>query len=112
MIPPLIDRATALLHSNIDVDDGGLVNQKILEASAIVLKHIKLTEFPDAWADDPDASPVQYTVPWDIQAATLWVFGTLWEIREGSNPEKYREITPLSDGVKDLLRGYRDPTLA
>lgn len=112
MIPPLIDRATALLHSNIDVEDNGLVNQKILEASAIVMKHLKISEFPDAWADDADASPIQWTVPFEIQAATLLVFGTLWEIREGSNPEKYREINPLSEGVLALLVGHRDPSMA
>lgn len=112
MIPALIDTAMAISQVNADVYDSALVTQKVLEASAIVMRHIKLAEFPDEWSDDLDASPVQYTVPFEIQAATLLVFGTLWQFREGSSPSSFREVDVLSPAVVGLLRAHRDPTLA
>jgi hypothetical protein len=61
-------------------------------ASGIVLKHVKRLD--DPWdADD---------APSNVKAATLIVARNLWD----------EEEEPLSDPVRNLLVGYRDPTLA
>ena len=105
MIPPLITVDYAVKQANLDVYDAGLVMQKVMEASGIVMKHCKLEEFPDEWAEDETASPVQYLVPFDIQAATFLLFGELWQNRESGAYEP-------SENWKRLLRGHRHPTMA
>lgn len=114
MIIELIDFDTALAQVNEDlrVVNSSHIHQKIFEASSVVMKYLKLTEVPESWSDDPDASPIVYTVPFDIQCATALIFGTLWQYREGSNPSSFREMDPLSPAVISLLTGYRDPTMA
>lgn len=76
------------------------VTNKLNDASAIVLMHIK----------DPDneAALDENTTPGDIQAATLIILSDLWEHRAGSKDED----VGISFIVKELLRGHRDPTLA
>ena len=101
----LIDAHDAVKHLNLDVYDAALLNQKILEASAAVMKHMKLEEMPEAWADDPDASPLVYTVPFDIQCSTFFLLGELWQNRESGTYDP-------SEKWKTFLVGYRDPTLA
>lgn len=74
------------------------IEEKVNEASAIVLDYLKVSE---------DAYEIG-EVPYLVQSATKLVIGALLENREGnaSGPE------PLSQAVKDLLHRYRDPALA
>jgi len=107
-LTPLLTPDQAIAHIRLDSDlvDDAQIQQAIDMATAIVMKHIKLTEFPDEWADDLDASPIVYTVPFDIQAAALLVLGELWQNAEASSADV------LSPTVCDLLDGYRDPSMA
>lgn len=86
--------------ADLDIPHIEEVMEKIEDASAIVLKHIK----------DPDneAELTPETTPGDIQAATLLVLSDLWEHRAGSKDED----VVLSTAVLNILRGHRDPTLA
>lgn len=106
MNPPLIDISDAIAQINAnDVAEASDVTFKVMQASAAVMTHLKLDEFPEDWIEDEDASPVTYIVPYDIQAATLLLFGELWENREASNYQ-------ASENWKKLLVGHRDPSMA
>jgi hypothetical protein len=87
-------RHLQILHDDMDEE----IEEKVNEASAIVLDYLKVAE--DAYEVD--------AVPYLVQSATKLVLGALCENREGnaSGPE------PLSQAVKDLLHRYRDPALA
>jgi hypothetical protein len=74
------------------------VRQKMEEASAIVLKHIKAAE--PVWTPE--------TAPYDIKAAVKLVLYDLYYLPSGAGEEE----SVLSPTVINLLRGYRDPTLA
>lgn len=80
------------------------IQAMIYQASAIVMKHLKLTSLPDAWLQT-NGSPSLFDVPDDIQTATMLVIGNLEKYRDG-------EKDPLTAGVKSLLNGHRDPSLA
>lgn len=105
MIFELVTLEEAKSHQRIDdsADDQD-VDRKIRMASAIAMQFMKRTEMPEDWIDT--YSPPVYDIPFDIQAATLLMFGELWENREGSISNV------LSDAVKALLWPYRDPTMA
>lgn len=105
MIPPLITIADMKAHANLDRFDVAALELKIMQASAMVMKHIKLSEFPVSWSNDPDASPINYDVPFDIQASVMLLTAELWEHREAS------DYAP-SENWKRMLVGYRDPTMA
>lgn len=107
MIIELIDFDTALAQVNEDlrVVNASHIHQKIFEASAAVMKHMKLTEVPDSWNEDEHLSPPVYVVPFDIQAATALLFADLWQNRESTNYDP-------KEHWKSLLTGYRDPTMA
>lgn len=94
-----VERAKAheyITHSAFDAE----IAAKVAEASDIVLDYIGDRANVAAWDET--------TTPGVISAATLLVFGALWEGREGGadSPE------PISETVQRLLRRYRDPPLA
>lgn len=80
------------------------VQAKVTAASAIVMNHVKLAAPPEHWRNG--SSPETYDIPADIQAATLLVFGDLFEYREATN------ANPISPAVEALLSHYRDPSMA
>lgn len=102
--------ASALLHLRLieDEDSDDLeyldeydsVVEKLAQASAIVSKHVKDVDESLDWDAD--------TTPADVQAAVLLVLSDLWEHRAGSGSSN----VVLSQTVRDLLVGYRDPTMA
>ncbi len=101
----LIDLADAKAHLHItntasDVD----IEAKILQASAIVMQHCKLSVIPNDWI--VNSSPIEYQIPYDIQAAVYLETAELFMNREGS------ASGVLSEGIQNLLRAYRTPTLA
>jgi hypothetical protein len=102
----LISMADAVQHLNLDFYDVALLELKIMEASSIVLKRLKLSTFPDAWADDLAASPILYTVPYDIHACAIGILGILWLNRETDASQDIEKWLQL------FLTGHRDPTLA
>jgi hypothetical protein len=82
------------------------IQDKIYQASSIILDYLKLDEPPIAWYDHtttglepPDEMPRL------VEAATLLVLSELHSKRETASD-------PLSKSVKDLLRRLRDPALA
>jgi len=86
-----------------DFDEADL-HKKIAQASAIVLNHLKIDTLPDEGIpSDPPTGPAKGDA---IEAAALLVLGELWEQRESTGAE------PLSEGVRNLLIGLRDPSLA
>lgn len=96
----LITLAEAKAHLGLEGfdDRDAMVTQKMEEASAIVLKHIKATE--PVW----DAT----SAPYDIKAAVKFVLYDLYYHPEGSNDDD----AVLSRTVIDLLRSYRMPSIA
>ncbi len=88
------------LGSSRDVD----IQEKLDEASDIVLDYLKLDGVPDEWL--ASASPVEYDIPGVIQSATLLVLSELFENREASTSD------PITDAVARLLMRKRDPALA
>jgi len=126
VIPVLVSLETAKLHLRVtDPAAEPDVKSKLISASAIVAKHCKLTEVPQAWIetnpDDPtstdliaidvDESPPESPpgqfyarVPGNIQAAILLVLGDLYRNRESGDA--------TSDRWQGLLEGFRDPTMA
>lgn len=96
----LITLTEAKAHLGLDgfTDRDAAVTQKMEEASAIVLKHIKATE--PVWTDA--------TAPYDIKAAVKFVLYDLYYHPEGSNDDD----AVLSRTVIDLLRSYRMPSIA
>ena len=91
-----LESAKDHLRVDHDLDDGDIQN-KIMEASAIVIDYLKLIEIPESW--DPVA-------PEHIQAATKLILGELYRNRESSTADV------LSVAVKSLLHRSRDPALA
>jgi hypothetical protein len=79
-------------------DRDAIVTQKMEEASAIVLKHVK--------AKDPVWTVAD--VPFDVKAAVKLVLYDLYYLPGGAGEPD----SVLSQTVLNLLRGYRDPTLA
>jgi hypothetical protein len=106
MIDPLVDPEVAKAHLKLDYDPVELIT-KLQQASSIVLRHMKLEDWPDDWIleTSPESSPAAYEVPGDIQAATLLVLGELFLNREGVGD-------PLSKTVVTLLGGRRTPSMA
>jgi hypothetical protein len=80
-------------------EDAVEVEFKAKHATAIVLNYVT----------DPDGNTwTAETVPGAVQASVLLVLSDLWEHRAGSADEDVF----LSKSVQNLLRTYRDPTLA
>lgn len=79
-------------------DRDAIVLQKIEEASAIVLKHVKAKD--PVWTVE--------TTPYDVKAAVKLVLYDLYYLPGGAGEDD----SVLSSTVLNLLRGYRDPTLA
>lgn len=105
MIPRLVSLAQAKQHLRIDADvtdHDTDVEMKILQASAILMRHYKRDSIPAEWL--LNTSPLTYEIPYDIQAATLLILGELYFNREASN------VNALSPAVKALIP--RMPTLA
>lgn len=96
----LITLTEAKAHLGLDGinDRDPVVTQKIEEASAIVLTHIKATA--DQWTDQ--------TAPADIKAATKFVLYDLYYHPEGSQTDD----SVLSATVISILRHYRMPSIA
>jgi hypothetical protein len=105
----LIRLDDAKVHLNLDVCNDSDLLLKVEQASAIVMKELKISEFPAEWVIE-GSSPAKYEVPADVQAATFLVLGDLWAMREGSVEQK--DFNPVSSAVRGLLGGHRDPTLA
>lgn len=101
----LVDLATAQAHlRDDDPANAADIQNKIYQASAIVLSHLKIDAIPDEW--QASSSPVGPGMIHKIEAAKLLVLGELYENREASISK------PLSEGVMNLLIGLRDPALA
>lgn len=102
-----VDEAKIHQHLNLmlpaDVDDD--VVQKVHAASEIVMDYLKLATPPTSW-QNVGTSPITYNIPFKIRAATLLVFGELWENRESAI------ANPLSPAVEALLHRLRDPAMA
>lgn len=103
----LLDLDEVKRHLHI-LDDDDFHNDdlelKIRQASAVVMQHIKLSAIPESWITNH--SPETVELPWDVHAATMLMVGELFLNRESAS------ANVLSDTCKDLLRAYRDPTLA
>lgn len=74
-------------------DEDDLITAQAEAASDIVTDYIDRAEL--VWTAD--------TVPPLVKAAVLLVLGSLFHEREGAT---------ISDGVKSILRRYRDPALS
>ncbi len=98
-----LDAAKAHLHIR-NTDSDADIEAKILQASAIVMTHCKLATIPNDWI--VNSSPIEYQIPYDIQAAVYLETAELYFQREGS------VSGVLSEAVQNLLRAYRDPTIA
>lgn len=110
----LVSLARALVHLRLiaspdDIDEeyplegipeASEVLAKLEDASAIVLAHVK--------DPDNDAEWDEGSTPGEVQAATLIVLSDLWEHRAGSSSDD----VVISETMRNLLRGRRDPTLA
>lgn len=81
------------------------IEQKVAQASAIVMNYIKKTTVPEEWVNN-STSPITYEIPADIQMATLLVVGELYMNRESG------AVNIFSDSLKDVLAQYWDPALA
>lgn len=100
---PLVTLEQAKEHLHVTVSDQDSdIEGKVLQASAIVLRHAKKDVIPDEWMIN--TSPPSYDIPYNIQAATLLQVGELYYKREAGI------ANVLSDAVKALID--RDPTLA
>lgn len=100
----LITLDQAKIHLEIEHDEfDDKIEEKIVEASSIVLDYIEADE--NAW-QTTDGAP--HDVPGVIQAAAKLVLGALMENREGNE----KDPQPLSQAVKDLLHRYRTPAIA
>lgn len=105
----LVTLLAAKRHLSVDHDmDDRLIYEKILSASDLIAQYVKVdtlaTDFD--WVDElgePD------NVPPLIQSAVLLVLGAMYENRDGSSMNSPQ---PLSQAVKDLLCGSRDPSMA
>jgi len=101
----LITFSQAKLHLNElgnDRDDD--IEEKLSEASDIVMDYLKLSDVPDEWL--ASTSPLEYRIPAKVQAATKLVLGEIFENRESTTSD------PISDAVVRLLHRLRDPALA
>lgn len=106
MIPALVDIDKAMRHCEVtDTERMDDIEDRVLQASDIVMDYIKLDEPPDDWYDDSSPA-VLNAVPYLIQAAVLVVAGELFMNREAS------VVDVLSPSVKSMLHRYRDPALA
>lgn len=92
----LVTVAQAKTHLRVDHQDSDAdIHLKLDQASAIVMDYIRPPE--EEW-DEATAPPL-------IQAAVLLVLGELYDGSRAMGD-------PLTPGVKNLLRRYRDPALA
>lgn len=127
MIPPLISFELAKKHLRMTSNDlDGEINAKRRLASQIVTNHCKLTAVPEDWISDVEPVPLDESddlilsrnigvspedleyirVPADLQAAILLILSDLFYNGDASTS------VLLSDTVIELLRPYRDPTMA
>lgn len=138
MIPrfPLISIESANEHMRLPCENDQLLRDKIIIASGIVWRHMKLEAIPEEWivSDESPLPEIDYTagptmkvkptkdvsivelyqesptilirVPGNVQAAVLLVLAELFENRQASTSD------PLSDAVLSLLESYRDPTFS
>ena len=107
-----LTQASAHLRRDTDDDDADLT-LKIHAASGAVINYLKAgATFLDS-ADDVEVDsfgdPVG--VPFEVQAATLLLLGSLYSDREGSEPDMW-ERGYLPKAVTALLYPLRDPALA
>lgn len=105
---PLIDFYVAKesINRGDDTFNDVLIEQMILEASAIVLTYCKVNDPVTVSPfvsppDDPRWDDWQIAAPWDVVASARLVFGSLYAIREG------HEAEILTQTVKDLLHKHR-----
>lgn len=110
-------------HLRLDIDETTTVHIpdlefKIQQASEIILNYLKIP-VPEHTSPVEDSPTYTYwennpsAIPFDVQAATLLVLGTLWESREANVAGSFVGSTGvLTDAVKSLLHRRRDPALA
>lgn len=111
MIPKLITMKDAREHLRMDHDlDDVQINQKRIQASAIVLDYLKkdVSDTAFDWVDE-NGDPDPERLPYQAAAATLLVLGALYENRDG---DVWRSPQHLSQSVIDLLARLRDPAMA
>lgn len=95
----LVDLDTVKLHLRRDDDDDDeRIVRTMVQASAIVLDYLKISQDSyggtDGNADD---------VPMMVEAATLLVIENLYD---------HPEIDPLSEAVRSILHRMRDPAMS
>lgn len=91
-----------------DSDIAADLEDKCLQASALIIDFLKYPIVPPGWVDT-SGEPIG--VPYHVQAATLIWLGILWKHRDGESDET------LQDGyipktVSNLLTRSRDPAYA
>lgn len=105
MIPQLITVAQAKAHQRITATNEDTdIDLKVSLASEIVMDYLKRADIPEEWIENH--SPRTYDIPFVVQAATLLVFGELYENREAA------VVNALSEPVMALLERFRDPAFS
>jgi hypothetical protein len=79
------------------------IAMKVAQANSIVMDYLKLSALPSDW--DSVGSPTG-EIPPLVQAAALLIVAELYQNSAASDADL------LSEGVRSLLRRYRDPALA
>jgi hypothetical protein len=106
---PLLDLSLALAHARVtDTSEATLadVELKTRQAEAIVLTYLKRPLH--GWTDlSNPATDAEFAI---VQAAILKVFLNLWRFRGDDTDTP--QGAPLTEDVRWMLSGLRDPTLA
>lgn len=89
-----------------DADDRAIY-EKVLQASTLIADYVKADPLEEGWLDEL-GEPI--AVPPAVEAAVLLALGALYENRDGSTGLNVPQ--PMSQAVKDLLVGQRDPSMA
>lgn len=113
MSTALISLEEAKRHLLMDHDDDDAeIQQKIEEASAIVLDYLKLSSVPASWqpaetgeTGGTGSTPTGGTPPL-IRSAVKIIVGDLYKNRESENSYV------LTEGVRSLLHRQRHPAMA
>lgn len=111
-MPALVTRERARSHLRIThVSEDDEIDEKVLEASELVIAYLK--DRANAFLDT-SGDVIEELVPARVRAATLMMFGILWNNREGesgvNNPQfSGNELPPA---VRALLYPLRTPTIA
>ena len=102
MVEPLIELQWAKDRLHLDCEDFDLT-MMIDQATAVVMRWMKLDEYPDGWVIEGTSPPV-FEVPADVQFRTLLVTGAIYKDREDPN-----------ETIEAILQAWwdrRDPTMA